>query len=658
VEQLLAQAEEGWLGALRKKATVTRIEFGDEVVPMGDARWEAPRSRPRGEQAAPLSPSTRLGQALQQVALEQASGKLAAAIVLTDGGQNAGRDPREVAGSLEGAAILIAPIGNTRLQRDVILHHTHAPKVALQNDQVVVDAMVTAYDCEGETLRVELLEGGALADSATVQVGSAVVDSRVQLRWKAAELGRHNLALRVTPVANERAEENNAENVSLLVMEDRIRVLVADNYPRWETRYLLNLLKRDDRVSFDYLLYKPELMVGDGALADFPATVEEWSKYQVVILGDVLPSQLTVERQRVLKEHIASAGGNLVIVAGREAMPEAYFDQPLGAILPVEAGERAIPGDKPFYLHVTDEGAMTLATQLTDSPGTSERIWREMSEKLPLHAFSEFSKPRPATHSLIWASPSRTSADASDPWTRSFLSWQFVGEGRVVYLAAPVTYQLRYRQGDRYHHRFWGQLLRWAVARELAEGSRTVRLTTDKSRYEAGENVQAQLRLTQLDGRAVSGAEPVVTAIQEGRAARTLALREDPTRPGTYHGTLEQLAVGAARIQVDGDRVRALLAAEDYRRSVETTIHVDPSGQLELRHPLCNLPLLREVADASGGLLTPPAGLETALEQLNLQPETLEQTTRMPLWNRWDLFWIFIACLGLEWAGRKWIGLS
>jgi hypothetical protein len=68
--------------------------------------------------------------------------------------------------------------------------------------------------------------------------------------------------------------------------------------------------------------------------------------------------------------------------------------------------------------------------------------------------------------------------------------------------------------------------------------------------------------------------------------------------------------------------------------------------------------LLREVADASSGALLPPAGLKAALEQLDLAPQVTELTSKMPLWNRWDLFWVFIICLSLEWAGRKYVGLS
>jgi hypothetical protein len=655
VDALLGAAEHTWLKEIRKKATVSRYEFGEKVVPLGNTpAWN---KEPNAREKKVLAATTQLGAALQQIALDSTAQPLEAAILITDGGQNAGRDPRELAPSLAGTRLHIVPIGNTKMQRDVILHHTHAPKAVLQNDQVVLDTIVTAYDCEKERLQIELLDNNTVVDRQMINVTTEVFDSRVQLRWKAAQLGKHTLSFRVIPVSEERTEENNAAKADVHVMEDKIRVLIADNFPRWETRYLINLFKRDDRIAFEQMLFEPQPMTGYGFRTDFPKTLEEWSKYRIVILGDVLPTQLTPDRQRALKEYVTEGGGNLIIVAGKDAMPEAYVSQPLGALLPVEAGQRALP-DNPFYLHLTDEGSMTLATQIADNPGLSEKLWREMSERLPVYAMSEFSKPKPTTHSLIWASLNKSGFNPSDSNTRSFLAWQYVGAGRVVYIAAPVTYQLRYRQGDTFHYRFWGQLLRWAVARDLAEGSQTVRLSTDKSRYEHGESVQVSVRLRQLDGRAVSGAAIQVSALNEGKVVQEIPVREDANRPGSYYGQLEQLPVGPNKLQVSGDAIKNLLAAEKYRRPVELTVNIDPSGVLELRHPLCNLPLLREIADASGGMIVPPTGLKAALSQLNLDPEVLENVTKKPLWNRWDLFWIFILCLSLEWAGRKYLGLS
>src|SRR6185503_6719701 len=141
VESFLSNAEQTWLKEIRKKATVSRYEFGEKVVPLGTA---APSDKNKYESAnrKPLSAATQIGAALQQVAIDSTTQPVEAAILITDGGHNAGSDPRELAASLSGTTLHIVPIGNTKMQRDVILHHTHAPKAVLQNDFVVIDSIV------------------------------------------------------------------------------------------------------------------------------------------------------------------------------------------------------------------------------------------------------------------------------------------------------------------------------------------------------------------------------------------------------------------------------------------------------------------------------------------------------------------------------------
>jgi hypothetical protein len=426
------------------------------------------------------------------------------------------------------------------------------------------------------------------------------------MRWKAAVTGKHTLAMRVKPVADESSEENNRAVVDIQVMEETMRVLVADNFPRWETRYLLNLFKRDERITFDQLLFEPQRVSGQGVRSSFPSTLEEWAKYRIIILGDVLPSQLSADQQKMLREYVTEMGGNLIMIAGKDAMPAAYLGGPLEPLLPVTRVDRAANNGERIYLHVAEEDAQSLATQIAENPIASQMVWRGMGERTPIYSLSEYSKAKPTTHSLIWASKKKDVLDRADPGIRSFLAWHFVGAGRVVYLAAPLTYQLRYRQGDTFHNRFWGQLLRWVTARDMAEGSQSARLSTDKIRYEVGEPVQLSAQLRQLDGRMVSGASLQVEAWQKGKVLQNVTLSEDERRPGSYHGMMPDLPPGPVRLQLQGARLTELLASEKYTRPIETTVSIDPSGLLELRNTLCNMPLLNEIAAASGGIVVPP----------------------------------------------------
>ena len=75
-------------------------------------------------------------------------------------------------------------------------------------------------------------------------------------------------------------------------------------------------------------------------------------------------------------------------------------------------------------------------------------------------------KPKPAATSLAVA--------AGDP-SGVVLAAQPYGLGKVLWVGTDGTWRWRHRVGDAYHHRFWGQAVRWAASGKLAAGNRLVR---------------------------------------------------------------------------------------------------------------------------------------------------------------------------------------
>jgi hypothetical protein len=636
--------EDSWLKDLATKTRVLRYKFASNVLPVPDRDWRNALVLQTNLDTG----GTDLGAALNQAVQDAGRQSVNAVVLITDGGHNAPGDPREAATSLRGVPLFIVPIGSSVVPRDVILHHIQCPRAAFKNDTVVVDAMVTAYFCEGEQVRVELWSDDAVVDSQTLTASSPVFDGRVSFQWKAAALGRHILKVRAVPLPRERSLDNNEAQTEVEVMENTIRVLLADDLPRWEFRYLAMLFKRDKHVDFDQLIFEPT--DDSEAAADrpsFPQDLEGWRRYRVVILGDVTPAELPPAQQELLRKYVAEDGGNLVVIAGETAMPEAFAGQPLGEMIP--ALTEAIDPSQGFSLAVTAEGSVSVPTQLDDDPLASDRIWREMSSRLPVYNLSLVSRPKPTAHVLIAATTPDQGAGQ-----RAFLSWQYVGLGRVIYIAAPITYQLRYGIGDLYHHRFWGQLLRWAVAREMAGGSKTVHLLTDKNRYEVGEQAQIVLRLTASDGTPVAAAQCSVEAIRENQMIKVIELHEEAGSPGAYRGIFAGLPAGPLTLRAAGATVQSLLAGEGRTDPVEQLLNVDIKGTTELSDPVCNLPLLNQIADASGGVLLPPASLQNALAHLNVAPDSQDTVlSRQPVWDRWSLLWVFMCCLTIEWLARR-----
>ena len=85
--------------------------------------------------------------------------------------------------------------------------------------------------------------------------------------------------------------DNNRLIAPISIREEKLRVLLVESVPRWEYRYLRNALLRDPGVELSCLLFHPGLnKVGGGNkdyIKQFPAGLDELSKFDVVFLGDV-----------------------------------------------------------------------------------------------------------------------------------------------------------------------------------------------------------------------------------------------------------------------------------------------------------------------------------------------------------------------------------
>lgn len=662
VAALLEFAEGSWIRQLEPQVRVRRYAFDNVATALAGTTWGDVFSG-RGSQSDAADraarSSTNLSALLERIGRDAGGEMIETVIVLTDGRHNdpLGRDPREAAASLGKLPIYFVPIGSSKALRDVILHHVNAPQAVAKNDSIVIDAIVSTYDCQGEELEVELSTPEGVVERQRLAPTSDRSDHRVSFTTPAAELGRHDYVLKVRPVTEEATNDNNSESFTVDVVDDEITVLLADNLPRWEFRYLSNLFLRDEHIKCDQLIFNPQLAASGNLQAqlDFPTDVDGWSRYRVIILGDLVPTQLSEASQRSLKQYLTQRGGALILIAGREGMPQAFAGSPLAELLPVEQTGAAPDAAQGYALLPTPEGQSSVAVQVAGDFAASERVWRDVYHSLPVYDLSEYCQPKRTSHSLIGAVPRTQAGTASD---RSFLCWQTVGRGRVVFLAAPVSYQLRLRSGDRYHHAFWGQLVRWSIAPDLAPGSKTVRISTDKKRYDFNEPVAVTMQLFTAAGEPVRNAQVRAAAQREDRTVGSVDLTEDETIPGRYHGRFEHLEPGQVQIQAVGQAVADLLAEEKFTAAVTAPVVIAPLLLGEMRDTRSNRPLLEQIAELTGGQVIAPTVVDEVVRWAPLSPHIDETTSRRPLWDSWLCLCLICGCLIAEWIIRKRVGLA
>ena len=128
----------------------------------------------------------------------------------------------------------------------------------------------------------------------------------------------------------------------------------------------------------------------------------------------------------------------------------------------------------------------------------------------------------------------------------ALIALQKYGAGNVLLLSFDRTWRLRYRVGDPHHHRFWGQVLRWATTDKLSGGTTHARLGTDRLRYQAGERVAVRAQLLDENSDPVESDDVEAHVFLGDELMHRQHLNFAPTRGDVSSGT--RRPAGRARI--------------------------------------------------------------------------------------------------------------
>jgi hypothetical protein len=660
----LSRLDSTVLSSLTETADVRYSSFDNTVTRLGgldQLKSVFGTDAPADAQSPQAVLGTNLTAALESLK-QQDDQPIAAAFILTDSAHNAQADraPQEAAARLGGIPVYVVPIGSSEHTKDVILQSVSAPKVAMRNDDIIIEAHLQTYDCADEICTVKLLKDGEVVDFREVTLDSNFAARTIRFEQKVPIIRQQQFQVSVDSIQGEFTTENNYDEFEVNVTRNEIKLLLADELPRWEYRYLAQLFRRDEKIECDELLYRPR-MIATGqreTSKTLPVTLEEWNHYDVVILGDLPPEHFPVAAQESLLEYLRARGGTLVLIAGREAMPDMYRQSILNEVIPVTAAPVSNAPTNPNYaFHLTKEGSEHPALMIGESDQATQIAWDFINQFSPVQQVSPWRIPKPSARTLLSVVRRNSPDAAADAESSAFLCWQPVGRGRVVYLSGPETYRLRFLRGDQFHHRFWGQLLRWAIASDLKTGSEFVRIASDKTRYLSQETPRVTVELYDMAGKPVAS-EPLELHISSADHEQIVPLVPSDSIPGRYEAEIRRLPPGVYRAEPQGPAIDKLHTEGSVGEPVAASFTVQTKPPQELTETRSDRALAGQIASLTGGQVLPPTSVEEILELTDLEPLVTETIERRPLWLEWKYLWIVFGCLHTEWIIRKWKGLS
>jgi hypothetical protein len=238
VKTLLAKKGEAFFGGLTKDHRVKVYAFSSNVKRDADPE----RLKPEGR-------LTKIGEALKEAAADLKGQPIAGFVLFSDGCENAGVPAVQIAGEL-GARERPVPVhavgvGSPEAPRDLQVLNPEAEETILVGDEWEVAVTIRQHGYDMRNVELRLVEEDRILKFENVNLGETAGDQKEKLVYKPPKPGRYTYRVEVPVQEGEVIPDNNFVIVHLNVVDDKIRVLYVDHYPRWEYRYLKNALIRD-----------------------------------------------------------------------------------------------------------------------------------------------------------------------------------------------------------------------------------------------------------------------------------------------------------------------------------------------------------------------------------------------------------------------------
>ncbi|NND99732.1 MAG: hypothetical protein HKN47_20630, partial [Pirellulaceae bacterium] len=505
----------------------------------------------------------------------------AALVMFTDGRDNAGQSAADIAKQLRSQAVVVHAVGMGSQSEppDVGIVNVINPESVASDGQLSGQLVLKQFGMAGQPLQLRIESAGRTIWQSTVTPASdgmqsvpfeLDVEPIVEAISENAQRGVlrstvvMDLRAAVQPLAGDSVDDNNAKAFRVAANTRDRRLLILDGSSRWETRYLRNVFQRDPAWDVTTVIAgpgtgKPTLTRGDEP-DDFPDSRESMARYDAIILGEI-PSELFTSADWLRLKEFVTRGGGLIVIDGRYGRLRKVVRDSLSDLVPIryDSTQSRLTVDS---LAPTPMGLEHPVLNVSGDAQQLAEFWSVLPAPKSVNAVSA------QEGAEVWANVLGPGGVES-PW----LVTRLFGAGRVFYLSTDQTWRWRYKVADKFHARFWNQLLASVMQPPYSASDEYVALGTNKVEYKSGESSTIRVRLQNTIGKPVGDATVDALLVANDRVIASVPLDVDDPARGTYQGQTPPLLPGAysVRIRASGFDEAALQASTPIWVSSETT---------------------------------------------------------------------------------------
>jgi len=520
------------------------------------------------------------------------------------------------------------PIGAAGSARDVSIRVAGYHPYTFRKQMTRLAANIRTIGCARETLVVDLFREGELVESKRLQTGDTSFHD-IEFLVTEDNPGQFEYSFKVHPVSNEAQTTNNTAINYINVLDEKVRVLMVEGLPYWDTTFLRRSLARNDKLDVDALTRFTSDRVRavrsnpkrSNQELTAPKTVADFLPYKVVILGKKTHEVLGLDGIKAMEEWVDQHAGIVIFARG-----QAWENLPDSGLEPITWSDESAPA------------RLEVSTAALSLPPFRLLHQKSASTQLPeITSYQPASEPKTLAESYV-----TTNAQNSGVVFRRF------GRGQTLSLGVGDLWKWVFNKDTEFDNNlydlFWDQLVLWMLSNGGVTPGDDYTFQTNTANLATGEKITFTLALNGLDPPQNA---PTVTVTHRKEQAAILALT--PNDDGSaYTATFTPRADGrhlAETTLPNGKKAKARFMAfiEEIERTETAT----------------DAAYLKQLASASGGRLVKPTDLKELFTNLLREASPMKERTRLnPLW---DQVWILltITCfLASEWFLRRRWGLT
>jgi hypothetical protein len=333
----------------------------------------------------------------------------------------------------------------------------------------------------------------------------------------------------------------------------------------------------------------------------------------------------------------------LVFMPGSQGSQHSLVETPLEPLMPVvldPTNPDGIGTRNAMRMELTEAGRKSLLTKLADTAEDNVDVW------MNLPGFQWHTAVARAKAGVEVLAVHETAT--GEQGRMALLATKTFGSGKVLFMGTDGVWRWRKGVEDKYHYRFWSQVVRWmAYQRNMAKGE-SMRFYFSPDTPSIGQTLTLRANVMQTSGEPLAQGDVTARIESPSGKSQSIKLASGGSESwGSFEGRYETTEPGTHKVT---------LLCKQTAETLETSFFVQGVSRERIGQA-ARPKVLDELARLTGGKSLSLQEADQWMDAIRMAPQPPSTIRRIPLWSHPWLVALMVALLTAFWIGRKAIGL-